>query len=624
MPAVALGGDLGVDGELVVPALLECEDPASVLVVRDDEVGVKRYVSPEEAAAAADAAAVAAAAAGGAAAAVATRALADMMGGGLDTNAAAIACAAPRERPAWMAGNAAAFTKEQASEARAWEERERIAIRERERLLGIAAAETRALQGAAAEACAGIDEAIAALDQEGSEADRAFRRVFADAGALLPALTALYRRRALRRNGGNPNPNPPATPQAGEAPERANGSGSSARAMTPEGEAFVEPLLAPGSRPEGCSDAWCEPDGPRLRVALLLSGGVDSSLALRLLQAAGHAVTAFYLQIWFQEDFRNTWDACPWQADVDVARQVCEAAGVALEVVPLTQEYWHRVVSHCLAETRAGRTPNPDVLCNSRVKFGAFYEHLEARNAAPFDRIASGHYAQLLRLNSGSETSTSGSDAGSSDGEPAALLALTRDAVKDQTYFLAGLSRQQLARAMFPLGPLTKAEVRRLAAEAGLPNQARPDSQGICFLGKVRFGEFLREHLGTWPGALVDEESGAVLGLHDGFWFFTPGQRRGIGLPGGPWYVARKDAATNTVYVSRAYYAPDKRRDAFLAGSLNWLTLGPLSFCGPLRCKVAVFYRDSLCLGSAVIEEALETALPAAALGHEPPGGTVM
>ncbi|KAL4513361.1 hypothetical protein Ndes2437B_g00573 [Nannochloris sp. 'desiccata'] len=284
----------------------------------------------------------------------------------------------------------------------------------------------------------------------------------------------------------------------------------------------------------------CEPDSAPLSIALLLSGGVDSTLALHLLHAAGHHVTAYYLQIWFQEDFRNFWDACPWEEDLEYCRAACDRLGVELKVVPLSQQYWDRVVAHCISEVRSGRTPNPDVLCNSRVKF-----------------------------------------------EP--RLALTPDAIKDQTYFLAHLSPSQLANTLFPLGNLTKPQVRALAAAAALPNQDRKDSQGICFLGKVRFSEFIKEHLGEWPGPIIEEESGQVLGYHQGFWFHTVGQRKGIPLHGGPWYVTRKDPKGNAVYISRQYHegkAPGRRGD-FFCEKFSWTTETlKIDLEKPLQCKV--------------------------------------
>lgn len=364
---------------------------------------------------------------------------------------------------------------------------------------------------------------------------------------------------------------------------------------------------------------------------MLLSGGVDSSLALSLLVAAGHKVTAFYLQIWFQEDFRNYWDSCPWEQDLQYAQKVCDALGVALEVVPFTNEYWDIVVSHSVGCMRQGLTPNPDMLCNSRIKFGAFHDFLETAHKGEFDRIASGHYARLERPEYRDMLSNKGSNEG------VVALTTTPDVVKDQTYFLAQLSQAQIARSMFPLGPLTKPEVRRMAAEAGLATQNRKDSQGICFLGKVKFSEFLEEHLGTWPGLILEEETNAPLGFHRGFWFHTIGQRSGLMLADGPWYVVRKDIVMNVVYASKSYYADSKIRDYFQCSSFNWIYgRAPKFVDGPVMCKVrhgpkayncllechgqritvrldeddqglapgqyAVFYQNSICFGSGVIQ----------------------
>lgn len=357
---------------------------------------------------------------------------------------------------------------------------------------------------------------------------------------------------------------------------------------------------------------------------MLLSGGVDSSLALHLLRAAGHHVVAFYLQIWFQEDFRNFWDACPWEEDLEYCHKVCNGLDVPLHVVPLSNQYWERVVTHCINEVKKGRTPNPDVLCNSRVKFGAFLEYIDkATEFGTFDRIASGHYAR--RVERGNE----------------AMLAVTPDEIKDQTYFLAHLTQSQLARVLFPLGNLTKQQVRALAMAAALPNMARKDSQGICFLGKVKFSEFIKEHLGEWPGPIIEEESGDIIGYHKGFWFHTVGQRKGIHLSGGPWYVTRKVPDDNAVYVSREYYASEaavERRNSFHCEDFSWVSSARPEKEKPVYCKVrhgphmyecslefvgseralvhingvdqglaagqyAVFYQDGICLGCAVIAE---------------------
>ncbi|KAL6660201.1 hypothetical protein ACP70R_002323 [Stipagrostis hirtigluma subsp. patula] len=311
-----------------------------------------------------------------------------------------------------------------------------------------------------------------------------------------------------------------------------------------------------------------------LRVAVLVSGGVDSSVALRLLHAAGHSCTAFYLKIWFQEDFRNFWSECPWDEDLKYAQAVCDKIDVPLEVVHLSDEYWNHVVSHIINEYRCGRTPNPDVLCNTRIKFGAF---LEAIGNMGFDYIASGHYAHVTHPSS-------------ENAEEPSVLQLSKDKVKDQTYFLSHLSQSQLRRLLFPLGCMTKDEVRKLAAQLDLPNQGRKDSQGICFLGKR--------------------------------------------------YVVEKDVQNNVVFVSRNYYSLDKRRRTFRVGSLNWFNNSGPADNERLKCKVrhspefhdctvskeqteengdvlvvhlseddqglaagqfAAFYRENACLGSGII-----------------------
>jgi tRNA-5-taurinomethyluridine 2-sulfurtransferase len=267
------------------------------------------------------------------------------------------------------------------------------------------------------------------------------------------------------------------------------------------------------------------------------------------------------------------------------------------------------VVAHCISEGRAGRTPNPDVLCNSRVKFGAFLEHLEQQKQKTggnnveggnvikntWDRIASGHYARIDRSSTVSEP----------------RLALTPDAIKDQTYFLAHLSPAQLANTLFPLGSLTKPQVRSLAVAAALPNKDRKDSQGICFLGKVRFSEFIKEHLGEWPGPIIEEESQLVLGYHQGFWFHTVGQRKGIFLHGGPWYVTRKDPIGNAVYISRQYYEGDApgRRGEFFCEDFSWTTENyKIDFGKSLQCKVRHGPNLYECTMEVIEEETFEKA----------------
>lgn len=283
-------------------------------------------------------------------------------------------------------------------------------------------------------------------------------------------------------------------------------------------------------------------------TAVLLSGGVDSAVALRLAQQEGRRVRAFYLRIWLAEEEAHL-SHCPWADDVASARAVCEQANVPFEQVALQEEYRARVVRYVVSEAKAGRTPNPDVMCNSRVKYGAFLEYVNA------PAVVSGHYARVRR-----------------DGERASLM-VSADEVKDQTYFLAALSQTQLRRAVYPLGGLRKPQVREMAREWELPNMDRPDSQGVCFLGKVRWEEFLRLHLGEKKGSLVEWETGGILGSHDGFWFYTLGQRRGIRLGNGPWYVVSKDVEENIVYVSRGYWGEQHgmERKWFEVGDTNWI-----------------------------------------------------
>ncbi len=292
-----------------------------------------------------------------------------------------------------------------------------------------------------------------------------------------------------------------------------------------------------------------------MKIAVLLSGGVDSSVALSLLRQEGHEVAAFYLKVWLEDELAFLGE-CPWQEDLSFARAVCEAAAVPLAVVSLQREYHRRVVARALAELAAGRTPSPDILCNEQIKFGAFLDHLE--DAEPgFDRVASGHYARLRQRGGDVE------------------LWKGVDPVKDQTYFLYRLSQRQLRRCLFPLGGYRKAEVRRLARGFALPNRARKDSQGICFLGKIDYDGFVRGHLGESPGEIRRLEDGRVLGEHRGFWFHTIGQRRGLGLSGGPWYVVAKDVDANAVYVSHRESLARCASDRFRLTDLCWIGSAP-------------------------------------------------
>ncbi len=302
-------------------------------------------------------------------------------------------------------------------------------------------------------------------------------------------------------------------------------------------------------------------------VAVLISGGVDSSVALRILKSRGYSLRAFYLKIWLEDELSHL-NECPWESDITYARAVCEQSGVPLEILSFQKEYEKEVIRYTLREAKAGRTPNPDVMCNSRVKFGAFMKSVGRH----FKAVATGHYAQLKRVGVDGVTT---------------LLQKSADVVKDQTYFLAALDQNQLSKAMFPIGRFTKSQVRSLADEFGLPNKARKDSQGICFLGKLRFEDFLSHHLGENPGLVMDVLSGEVVGRHRGLWFHTIGQRRGTALVInsklthlGPWYVESKDVERNILFVTNNRILPSdggcagtimRQQRQFLVSDFNWI-----------------------------------------------------
>ena len=291
------------------------------------------------------------------------------------------------------------------------------------------------------------------------------------------------------------------------------------------------------------------------RVAVLVSGGVDSAVALHTLVRDGrYDIVAFYLKIWLEDDLAFL-GRCPWEEDLTFVRMVCAQVDVPLEIVSLQQEYRSRVVEYSLAELQAGRTPSSDILCNSLIKFGAFLERI----GPDFDLLASGHYARLRVA----------------DGVTHLLRGV--DPVKDQTYFLCRLTQRQVAQCLFPIGELPKTEVRVLAERWCLANAGRPDSQGICFLGQIPYDEFVWFHLGDRPGAIVEIGSGRELGEHRGLWFHTIGQRRGLGLAGGPWYVVEKDVQSNTIVVVHRDTLADHQRNNFTVEDINWIVGAPQS-----------------------------------------------
>ena len=283
------------------------------------------------------------------------------------------------------------------------------------------------------------------------------------------------------------------------------------------------------------------------RIAVLLSGGVDSSVVVYELVSRGLQPDCFYIKI-APED-RDEWD-CSMEEDMEMATQVARKYGCRLEVVDCHREYWDQVTQYTMNKVRAGLTPNPDVMCNRLIKFGAFDE----KRGHDYDIIATGHYAQVspllppeMAVEPDRETPSSGGQSG------VKWLCTAPDPVKDQTDFLAQIEGWQLAKAIFPIGHYVKNEVRQIAEREHLVSAHRKDSQGICFLGKIDYNDYVRRYLGELPGDVVELETGRIIGHHQGHWFHTIGQRKGLGLGGGPWFVVRKDVAQNILYVSHGY-----------------------------------------------------------------------
>jgi tRNA-uridine 2-sulfurtransferase len=289
-----------------------------------------------------------------------------------------------------------------------------------------------------------------------------------------------------------------------------------------------------------------------MRVVVGMSGGVDSSVAALLLKRQGYDVVGLFMKNWEDDD---TDEYCSTRQDLIDAAAAADVIGIELEAVNFAAEYKDRVFAEFLREYAGGRTPNPDVLCNAEIKFRAFLDHAMRLGAA---KIATGHYARLDTLD-GRQRLLRGTDAG-----------------KDQSYFLHRLTQEQLVRVMFPIGELEKAEVRRIALEAGLPNHAKKDSTGICFIGERPFREFLNRYLPKVPGPIVDE-NGRTIGEHIGLAFYTIGQRKGIGIGGAgePWYVAGKDLAANKLIVVRGYDHPLLLKRSLAADETSWVAGSP-------------------------------------------------
>lgn len=304
-----------------------------------------------------------------------------------------------------------------------------------------------------------------------------------------------------------------------------------------------------------------------------MSGGVDSSVTALLLLEQGHQVTGLFMKNWEEDDGT---DYCTALEDLADAQQVCDELGIELKTVNFAAEYWDEVFEVFLSEFAAGRTPNPDILCNKHVKFKAFLNYAIEDLGAEY--IATGHYARVSEQN----------------GEFFLLKGL--DPNKEQSYFLYTLGQKQLSRTLFPIGHLHKPEIRVLAQKAGFYNHKKKDSTGICFIGERKFKEFLQRYLPTQPGEMRTPE-GQLIGKHSGLMYYTLGQRQGLGIggvkdaPDEPWYVLEKDLANNVLIVGQGHDHPLMLNNILEAGQLDWCNNQPLT--RSIQCRAKTRYRQA-------------------------------
>jgi len=310
--------------------------------------------------------------------------------------------------------------------------------------------------------------------------------------------------------------------------------------------------------------------GKKQKVIVGLSGGVDSSLAAWCLLQEGYEVAGLFMKNWEEDDDTTH---CSAAQDVKDARSICETLGIELHTVNFSAEYWEHVFQHFLEEYEAGRTPNPDILCNKEIKFKAFLDHAMNLGA---DFIATGHYVRKEYKNG------------------AFHLLRALDENKDQSYFLYTLNQTQLAKTLFPIGTFKKEKVRQLAQQEGLITHDKKDSTGICFIGERPFKEFLNRYLPAQKG-LIESVDGAILGEHDGLMFYTLGQRQGLKIGGLkdrealPWYVVEKDLKRNRLIVAQGDH-PQLYGQVLLCHQLHWIQEIPPSF--PFECTAKIRYRQ--------------------------------
>ena len=305
-----------------------------------------------------------------------------------------------------------------------------------------------------------------------------------------------------------------------------------------------------------------------------MSGGVDSSVTAALLKKRGFKVVGAFMKCW---DEVNQFGECTSAEDAEMARQTAQVIGIPFYSFDFTKEYRQEVFNYFISEYKAGRTPNPDVVCNREIKFGIF---LKKALALGFEYIATGHYVRLKIQNLKHKIKKT------KQKNVIYKLYQAKDKNKDQSYFLWQLTQEQLRHSIFPIGDYTKDQVRKMARNFGLPNAERKDSQGICFMGKIKLEDFLRQYIQEKTGNIIDAETGKILGKHPGVFFFTIGQRKGIRLPGGPYWVVEKRIEDNVLVVSKDI--KDLYKKEVIVTDVNWISGQEPRF--PLSCSAVIRY----------------------------------